>query len=185
SAKYGLLRLRGAAPAGGRVEVIASGWGYSHDYHDWAVGLPMNERGEYFLGIPCQQDKRSPAAARFHGNVLRLVPRKPTPDEPRRFTQEPISAGHRLPMGLALDRSGELFVTDNQGNYNPFNELNHIRPGAHFGFINTLDRGKPAPPLTPPAIDIPHPWTRSVNGICFLDTPRELRARLGRDLFAP
>src|SRR3989442_1400228 len=76
SAKYGLLRIgdTGTAPltlpsppAGGegrvrggrRIETIASGWGYSQDYHDWAVGLPQNDRGEYFLGIPCQQDKRS------------------------------------------------------------------------------------------------------------------------------
>ncbi|HTK73929.1 MAG TPA: c-type cytochrome, partial [Gemmataceae bacterium] len=180
SAKYAVLRIRGKT-----VETIASGWGYTADYHDWAVGLPRNERGEYFLGIPCEQDRRSPAGARYHGNVLRLVPRPPTGDDPRLFALEPISAGHRFPMGLALDRRGELFVTDNQGNYNPFNELNHVRPGVHFGFINSLDRGKPAPPLTPPAIDIPHPWTRSVNGICFLDTPPELRARLGRDLFGP
>jgi mono/diheme cytochrome c family protein len=178
SAKYGLLRVEGCGPTGGRVAVIASGWGYTSDYHDWAVGLPQNERGEYFLGIPCQQDRRSPAAARFHGAVLRLVPRKPTADDPRLFRLEPTSAGHRFPMGLALDRDGELFVTDNQGNYNPFNELNHVRPGAHFGFINTLDRGKPVPPLTPPAIDIPHPWTRSVNGICFLYTPRDRGSRV-------
>jgi mono/diheme cytochrome c family protein len=185
SAKYAVLRVGDVGTSGRRIEAVATGWGYSKDYHDWAVGLPQNERGEYFLGIPCQQDKRSPAAARFHGNVLRLIPRKPTAEDPRLFTLAPISAGHRFPMGLALDRDGELFVTDNQGNYNPFNELNHVRPGAHFGFINTLERGKPVPPLTPPAIDIPHPWTRSVNGICFLDTPRQLRAQLGHEVFGP
>jgi mono/diheme cytochrome c family protein len=185
SAKYALLRVWDAGPSARHVETIASGWGYTADYHDWAVGLPRNGRGEYFLGIPCEQDKRSPAAARFRGNVLRLVPREPTADDPRRFTPEPVSAGHRFPMGLAFDRRGELFVTDNQGNYNPFNELNHVRPGVHFGFINFLDRGKPTPPLTSPAINIPHPWTRSVNGICFLDTPPALRAKLGRDLFGP
>ncbi|HXG10116.1 MAG TPA: c-type cytochrome, partial [Gemmataceae bacterium] len=185
SVKYALLRIGDMGLSGRRIQVIASGWGYSSDYHDWAVGLPRNERGEYFLGIPCQQDQRPLIAARFHGNVLKLVPRRPTADDPRLFALEPISAGHRFPMGLALDRNGELFVTDNQGNYNPFNELNHVRPGAHFGFINTLDRDKPVPPLTPPAINIPHPWTRSVNGICFLDTPKELRARLSRAVFGP
>jgi cytochrome c553 len=192
SAKCALLRLHNVRShaergneKGWRIDTIASGWGYSSDYHDWVVGLPQNNRGEYFLGIPCQQDKRSPAAALFHGNVLRLTPRKPTPDDPRLFTLTPISAGHRFPMGLALDRGSELFVTDNQGNYKPFNELNHVRLGAHFGFINFLERGKSPPPRTPSAIDIPHPWTRSVNGICFLYTPKELRAKLGRDRFGP
>jgi mono/diheme cytochrome c family protein len=185
SAKYALLRLHTDMKSGRRIDTIASGWGYSADYHDWVVGLPQNERGEYFLGIPCQQDRRSPAAALFHGNVLRLTPRKPTRDDPRLFTLTPLAAGHRFSMGLALDRTGELFVTDNQGNYKPFNELNHVRPGAHFGFINFLDRSKSLPPRTPSAIDIPHPWTRSVNGICFLYTPKELRAKLGHDLFGP
>lgn len=184
SAKNALLRLS-IEESGRRLETLASGWGYSADYHDWAVGLPRNERGEYFLGIPCRQDQRSPAAARFHGNVLRLTPREPTHADPHRFALTPISAGHRFPMGLALDRSGELFVTDNQGNYKPFNELNHVRAGAHFGFINTLDRGKPIPPRTPTTVDIPHPWTRSTNGICFLNTPKELRSKLGRDVFGP
>jgi mono/diheme cytochrome c family protein len=185
SAKYALLRLQNIDKPGRRIETMASGWGYSSDYHDWAVGLPRNERGEYFLGIPCQQDNRSTGAARFHGNVLRLTPREQTLDDPRRFTLTPISAGHRFPMGMALDRSGELFVTDNQGHYKPFNELNHVRPGAYFGFINLLDRGRPIPPRTPSAIDIPHPWTRSVNGICFLNTPKELRNRLGHGAFGP
>jgi mono/diheme cytochrome c family protein len=183
SAKYAVLRLSDRGGKGQKVETVASGWGYTTDYHDWAVGLPRNRRGEYFLGIPCQQDKRSREAARFHGSVLKLVPRRPTAEDPRRFSLKPLSTGHRFPMGLALDRNGELFVTDNQGNYNPFNELNHVRPGVHFGFINALDRGKPAPPLTPPAIDIPHPWTRSVNGICFLDTPSKLRERRGGSVF--
>jgi hypothetical protein len=73
-----------------------------------------------------------------------------------------------------------MFVTDNQGNYNPFNELNHIVPGKRFGFINAIDR-KPdfKPPLTSPAIDIPHPWTRSVNGICFLESPESSKTSFG------
>lgn len=166
--------------------VVASGWGYTADYHDWAVGLPRTKEGVYFLAIPCQQDNREAEAARYRGTVLKLSPRQPTPDDPRSFGLQVVSRGHRFPMGLAQNRGGELFVTDNQGNYNPFNELNHVRPGAHFGFINALDRkqNRPATPLAPPAVDIPHPWTRSVNGICFLETPEPLR-RQGKSVFGP
>ena len=123
--------------------------------------------------MPCQQDERSEAAAKYRGQVLKLVPRRRTPDDPRLFDIETVSTGHRFPMGLARNREGALFVTDNQGNYNPFNELNHVRQGAFFGFVNAIDKDKGIrpPPLVPPAIDIPHPWTRSVNGICFLETP--------------
>ena len=158
----------------GAANVLASGWGHTDDYHDWAVGLPRSEKGEYFVGLPCQQDERSAAAAKYRGAMLKLVPRLPTDDDPRRYDIEVVSTGHRFPMGLALNRDGELFVTDNQGNYNPFNELNHVKPGAFFGFINAVekkDKSFKAPPLIEPAIDIPHPWTRSVNGICFLNSP--------------
>jgi mono/diheme cytochrome c family protein len=180
--KHGLIRLKSFDE--GRhfdwMQVIASGWGVTDDYHDWAVGLVSGDNGEYFVGLPCQQDQRSEAAAQHRGQLLKLVPRKTTPDNPRLFDIEVVSSGHRFPMGIARNSGGELFVTDNQGNYNPFNELNHVRPGAHFGFINALEKEKgfKPPRFDKPAVDIPHPWTRSVNGICFLETPPELLAKI-------
>ena len=172
--KYALLRLQDIDGDGraDRMTNVASGWGHTADYHDWAVGLSQDDEGNYYAALPCQQDNRSPEAARLRGRVLRMRPRQPSRDRPELFSIEPITGGHRFPMGLARSRSGDLFVTDNQGNYNPFNELNHVVAGRRYGFINSLER-KPGfqPDLTEPAIDIPHPWTRSVNGICFLDTP--------------
>jgi hypothetical protein len=174
-AKDGLLRLvfLDENDRAGSVATAASGWGMTEDYHDWAVGLVGDDKNGYYVALPCQQDQRSEAAATLRGKMLKLVPRRPQFEDPRLFDVEVISAGHRFPMGMARNRDGELFVTDNQGNYNPFNELNHVRKGAHFGFINALEKekGYQPPPLTEPAINIPHPWTRSVNGICFLDTP--------------
>ncbi|MCB9940918.1 MAG: c-type cytochrome [Planctomycetaceae bacterium] len=173
--KYGLLRVQRD-----RMVTIASGWGHTTDYHDWAVGLPRDREGNYYVALPCQQDQRSAAAARYKGSVLKLSPREPTASDPSRFAIEELTAGHRFPMGIARNKAGEMFVTDNQGNYNPFNELNHIVPGKRFGFINAIDR-KPGfkPPLTSPAIDIPHPWTRSVNGICFLESPESSNTSFG------
>jgi mono/diheme cytochrome c family protein len=186
--KYALLRLYDE-DGDGRAErtvTLASGWGHTADYHDWAVGLPRDDEGAYYVALPCQQDERSAAAAHLRGTLLRLVPRQPNENDPRRFALEQVTAGHRFPMGVARRRDGELFVTDNQGNYNPFNELNHIVPGSRYGFINKLEQ-RPGfnPPFLAPAIDLPHPWTRSVNGICFLDTPAPLRQKLGRDAFGP
>lgn len=185
--KFGIVRLSHFDESGlaKRHELIADGWGHTDDYHDWVVGLPRDSNGNYFISIPCQQDERSDAAARFRGAVLRLSPRTPDTQNPRRFELTPISMGHRFPMGIARNQWGQIFVTDNQGNYNPYNELNHVTPGARFGFINRIDRRDGFnPPLTPPAINIPHPWTRSVNGICFLETPTALREQAG-PLYGP
>jgi cytochrome c2 len=153
-----------------RIETVASGWGHTVDYHDWTVGLPSDGQGGYYVGLACEQDKRSLAAARWRGTVLRLT--APAGGVPLggRFGIKLVSGGHRFPMGLARNRAGELFATDNQGNFNPFNELNHVRSGLRFGFLNSTERRPDfQPPTEPPVIDIPHPWTRSVNGICFLE----------------
>ncbi len=173
--KYALLGLSDKDGDGwiDRMETLAAGWGHTDDYHDWAVGLPEDGEGGYYIALPCQQDERPFEAALYRGMVLRLIPTDGAQETQWPFRIAPISAGHRFPMGLARNRHGWLFATDNQGNYNPFNELNHVRPGAHFGFINAWEKraGVNPGPLTPPAINIPHPWTRSVNGIAFLETP--------------
>ncbi|HEY5311214.1 MAG TPA: hypothetical protein VIK18_01800, partial [Pirellulales bacterium] len=186
--KYGLLRLHDSDGDGHaeNTEVLADGWGYSADYHDWAVGLPRDAHGNYYVALPCQQDERSEAAARLRGWALKLVPQQPTEDNPRSYSVEPFAGGLRFPMGLALNRAGDLFSTDNQGNYTPFNELNHLVAGTRYGFINKLEV-KPgfSPPFRPAAIEIPHPWTRSINGICFLYTPEAVQKKLGRPLFGP
>ena len=90
----------------------------------------------------------------------------------------PIAHALRYPTGLAFDGEGRLFATDNQGDQNPFNELNHIVEGRHYGVPSLYEEDRDAP-VTPPAVEIPHPWTRSVNGICFLPRPLPGRRRFG------
>jgi len=185
--KYALLRLWDKNQDGivEKVTNLAHGWGHTDDYHDWVVGLPQDAQGNYYLAIPCQQDKRSAEAAELRGTVLKLIPNTQDPAG-QTFKLEQLTAGHRFPMGIARNRRGELYVTDNQGNFNPFNELNHIVSGKRYGFVNAIDRKSGYdPPETPPSIAIPHPWTRSVNGICFLETPKPERERLGYDLYGP
>ena len=186
--KYALLRLTDSDGDGhaDRIDTQASGWPHTLDYHDWAVGLPRDAEGAYYIALPSEQDKRPAAAASLRGNVIRLPFRQQTVDDPRRRSIEPLAAGFRFPMGIARSSNGDVFATDNQGNYTAFNELNHVVSGARYGFINSSEV-KPGfnPPYQSAAIEIPHPWTRSVNGICFLETPAAVREKLGRDLFGP
>lgn len=181
--KYAVLRLYDDDRDGraDRTAVAAAGWGHTADYHDWTVGLPSDGAGGYFIGLACQQDKRPLEAARLRGTVVHLVAPHGALRPGERFRLEVVSGGHRFPMGFAKSTDGQLFVTDNQGNYNPFNELNHVRAGKRYGFINALEqRSDFQPPTESPAIEIPHPWTRSVNGLALLDLPAGARSAAER-----
>ncbi len=140
--------------------VFSSGWGYSDDYHDWTCGLVRDERGNLYVGLGSNysQPKRPEERSRWRGSILRIA---------SDGTPEPIAFAFRYPTGLAFDRQGRLFATDNQGVQNTFNELNHIVEGKHYG---VPARFGPAgdEPAQLPAIQIPYPWSRSINGIAFV-----------------
>lgn len=161
SHKPELLRLSDRDQDGFAEEskVIASGWGVTFDYHDWLVGILKDKDGNWYVSPSCQQDDRTPAEAIGRGKVLRISPEGKV-DE--------FAAGIRFAMGLAMNDKGAIFASDNQGVTNTFNELNHIRQGHHYAFWNKLEPRTDDQVTTLAAIQIPHPWTRSVNAIIFI-----------------
>ncbi|MFN3486478.1 MAG: hypothetical protein ACK44W_13500, partial [Planctomycetota bacterium] len=50
----------------------------------------------------------------------------------------PWASGLRTPNGLGFDREGELFATDNQGEYVGTSALVHLRKGAFYGHPHSL-----------------------------------------------
>ncbi|MCC7424965.1 MAG: PQQ-dependent sugar dehydrogenase [Planctomycetaceae bacterium] len=169
-----VLRLRDTDGDGraDRRTLFASGWGYSDNYHDWTCGFARDRDGNLFVGLGSDyaQPDRKKETALWRGKVLKISPQGDV---------TPVASGFRYPTGLALDNAGRLFATDNQGVQNTFNELNHIVPGASYGVPSRFDE-RPDAEETKPAIQIPHPWTRSVNGITFLP-PAPTDAKLPAD----
>jgi mono/diheme cytochrome c family protein len=144
--------------------VMATGWGYSEDYHDWTFGLVRDSQGRFYvtLGSDYQQAKRPTAARYWRGHALRIA---------RDGTIDDLARGLRFSAGMAMNRDGQVFFSDNQGVQNTSNEINHLVPGSRYG-VPALD-DPPADqdpwPERRPAIEVPHPLTRSVNGLCFLE----------------
>jgi mono/diheme cytochrome c family protein len=157
-----VLRLRDSDGDGtaDQFDVVASGWGFSEDYHDWTTGLVRDHNGDLYVGLGSDysQNKRPADNDRWRGTILKV-------DSSGAIV--PLATALRFPMGLALDRRQNLFATDNQGVQNTFNEINHIRPGKHFGVPSRHEEATNDPPESP-ALMVPHPWTRSVNSILFL-----------------
>jgi hypothetical protein len=139
---------------------MADGWGYTHDYHDWTAGPVRDADGNLFLAVSSDYSNsgRDPLALKWRGKVLKLA----TNGELTPFAHE-----LRFPMGIAFDAAGRLFVSDQQGVQNTFNEIDHIIEGGRYGVPAQGDEKSDEGKL-PASVQVPHPWTRSVNGIFFL-----------------
>ncbi len=153
------LRLDNQGEVQGR-RVLASGWGVTDDYHDWTCGIVRDSLGNLFVGLGSDYTfkNRPKANSRWRGDILRIEPDGKI---------ESIAHGLRYPTGLAIDDQDRLFCTDQQGVQNTFNELNFIQAGHRYG-VPSRHETNPDAPADAPAVQIPHPWTRSVNGIVWV-----------------
>ncbi len=141
------------------------GWGFTDDYHEWASGPVQDSKENLYVGLASDYTDKSRPKNRslWRGKVIQLKPGSMTTDA----ETKPIGHAFRYPTGIAINERDEVFVSDQQGVQNCFNEINYLVEGAHYGVPSTHEEDKDAPE-TKAAIQIPHPWTRSVNGICFL-----------------
>ncbi len=146
-----------------RWQIHADGWGYSDNYHDWTTGPVRGPKGDLYIGLGSNYSQRGrpQATSRWRGKILRIH------GESGNVHIEPFAHGLRYPMGIAVDPAGRLFASDQQGVANTFNEINHIVAGRRYGVRGLYDP-KSNTPAESAAIQLPHPWTRSVNGIFFL-----------------
>src|SRR2546428_1506468 len=84
---------------------------------------------------------------------------------------ETVCTGIRFAVGLAFNRYGDLFCTDQEGatwvpNGNPFDELLHIQPGRHYGFPPRHPKHLPNVIDEPSVFDYA-PQHQSTCGLCF------------------
>ncbi len=158
-----LLRLRDTDGDGefDRRQVVATGWGYNDNYHDWTTGIVRDSSGNLYVGLGSDyaQKKRAREHTRWRGTILRISPSGKV---------EPVAHDLRYPTGLAIDQFDRVFMSDQQGVQNTFNEVNYLIPGRGYG-VTSPHRESPDSPAMWPAVQLPHPWTRSVNGIFFLN----------------
>lgn len=155
----------------GRAEewkIVADGWGYSDNYHDWTTGPVRDAGGNLYIGLGSDysQPGRPASASLWRGKMLKIA------SGSGKVT--PYAHGLRYPMGIAFDARGRMFVSDQQGVQNTWNEIDEIKEGRFYGVPALHDEPAEAPE-TRAAVEVPHPMTRSINGVFFLptdETPR-------------
>ncbi|TWT47006.1 hypothetical protein KOR42_42740 [Thalassoglobus neptunius] len=118
-------------------ETAATGWGLTGHYHEYAYGPELDGQGNIWLtlniGLGLKGDQLSrtiqdptlgyrQARWRGWGMQVDLDNRKLIP----------ICAGMRSPSGIGSNADGDMFYTDQQGNWVATNSLHHMRKGAFF-----------------------------------------------------
>lgn len=127
----------------------AKGWGVTGNYHEYAYGPAFDAQGNLWVTLN-QSMGEGQAVAGPHRTDFRWrgwSMMKPSGGGPLR----PMSAGLRSPHGIAANHRGDVFATDQQGNWWAACPLVHLREGVFHGHAEALrDAGRPESPVKPP-----------------------------------
>ncbi len=157
-----------------RIEVISDQWGCTGNYHEFAYGLPRDRDGNFYVSLnvgffdPYWYVGQS--NAEYRGWILQIRPDG---------TTTPWASGFRSPDGLGVNAEGDLFATDNQGDWSPVCPLYHVVKGGFYGHPASLrwsahyrndDRlpewyEPPPEPRRPAAVWFPYELSRSTGNV--------------------
>jgi cytochrome c len=108
-------------------QTVCDGWKVSANFHEFAFGLAYRD-GYFYVAL---------ATAILPGGAS-ANPQIPDRGKVIKISKkdgsfEFIASGLRTPNGINVNEAGELFVTDNQGDWLPSSKLVHIVPGSWYG----------------------------------------------------
>ena len=127
-------------------QAVCNTWGVSTDFHEFAFGL-LHKDGYFYATLSM--------AMRLKPGELQLLDRGRTIKIGLDGRYQWVNYGLRTPNGIGFGPDGDMFVTDNQGQWLPGNKLIHIKPGEYHGMGWGLLNSNASPPMAQPAIWLP------------------------------
>ncbi len=152
-------------------QTVATGWGVTGNYHEYAFGPEVDRTGNLWmtlnLGLGLKNDQKSLAITNSKLNVTQGLWRGwgmvVTPDG----DLKPMCAGMRSPSGLGANLEGDVFYTDQQGNWVATNSLHQLRSGAFFHHPDSLASVEQPGSTIKPIDEIP-------DGVTFPEATKKL-----------
>lgn len=130
-----------------QYRAICNTWEVTEDFHEFAFGL-VYDKGYFYVSLSMAM--RLMAAEKQKSDRGRTI--KIALDG----SYEQLDYGLRTPNGIGLGVDGELFVTDNQGQWLPGNKLIHVKKGNYNGMAwGLLDSDIEPPKMTLPSLWLP------------------------------
>ena len=140
-------------------ETVSDQWGLSGNYHEFLYGPVRDKDGNFYLSLGLSSNNGEPrmpvrgeittkgrrakeareglvnsvghyAPTEYRGCAIKIAPQGVT---------SLISCGFRQPNGLGFNEAGDLFATDNQGDWVGTSPLHHVTPGAFHGHPASLN----------------------------------------------
>jgi hypothetical protein len=102
-------------------------------FHSFNFGLETDSKGNfYYTKVGEYTDNKDP------GNVIKV--------SPDGKSWESIATGFRVDNGITIAPDDRIFVSDNQGNWEPANKICLIQKGRSYGYVpNLLSAGEWSP----------------------------------------
>lgn len=109
-----------------KFETFCDKWGVSGDYHEYAFGPARHPKtGDFYITLNVGFGGGHQSKAPWRGWVVKI--------DGKSGEMEPWAYGVRSPNGINFSPDGDLFYTDNQGEWVASNKMHHIKQGKFYG----------------------------------------------------
>ena len=106
------------------LETLCDDWPLSGNYHEYAFGPRRGPEGDFWITLNKPFGDEPFGRADWRGFAVRI-------DKAGRMI--PVACGLRSPAGIERSPSGDMFFTDNQGEWCGASKLSHIEAGDFHG----------------------------------------------------
>lgn len=107
-----------------QVQTVCDAWQISGNYHEYAFGPALDRDGNFWITLNKPFGDEPFGRVKWRGFAMRITPEG---------EMQPIACGLRSPCGVGVSPGGDVFYTDNQGEWCGASKLAHIRPGDFHG----------------------------------------------------
>ena len=106
------------------LETVCDDWHISGNYHEYAFGPVLDREGNFWITTNRPFGDEPFGKVPWRGFALRITPQG---------EMQPMCCGLRSPCGIAASPAGDLFYTDNQGEWCGTSKLCELVPGKFYG----------------------------------------------------
>ncbi len=122
-------------------------WPLAGNYHEYAYGPMLDKDGNMVVTLNLGWINFGESLSKWHGWMLKFD---------KDFNMKPFAAGFRSPAAFALNNDGDIFYSENQGDWVGSGNIAHVAEGDFLGNPRSLRwSGEAGSPLKLKIDDIP------------------------------